>query len=109
MTIAVDLDGTLAEHCSHTVGIGAPVPAMMERVHQWLAKGKKVKIFTARAGNPEQVELIKTWLSENGLPDLEITNVKGFDMIEFWDDRAYRVRMNTGQIDTKSPDNVKSE
>lgn len=103
MTIAVDLDGTLAEHCSHKVGIGAPVPAMMKRVKQWLAMGKKVKIFTARAGNPEQVELIKVWLRENDLPDLEITNVKGYDIVEIWDDRAYRVKMNTGQVDTQLP------
>jgi hypothetical protein len=101
MTIAVDLDGTLAEHCSHKVGVGAPVPAMMKRVRQWLAEGKKVKIFTARAGNPEQVELIKIWLKEQGLPDLEVTNVKGFDMIEFWDDRAHRVVMNKGVIDNQ--------
>lgn len=101
MTIAVDLDGTLAKHCSHKAGIGDPVPEMMMRVRKWLAEGKNVKIFTARAGNPEQVELIKIWLKEQGLPNLEVTNVKGFDMIEFWDDRAHRILMNTGMIDNK--------
>ena len=48
--IGVDFDGTLAEyngwvaptHC------GAPVPAMVERVKEWLRQGWEVRIFTAR-------------------------------------------------------------
>ncbi len=48
--IGVDFDGTLAqyggwvnaEHC------GEPIPAMVERVIAWRAKGMEVRIFTAR-------------------------------------------------------------
>lgn len=48
--IGVDLDGTLAHYdgwkgADH---IGAPVPAMVERVKAWLANGREVRIFTAR-------------------------------------------------------------
>lgn len=99
MSIYVDFDGTLAEHTKHIEGCGKPVPKMMNRVKKWLFNGKTVVIFSARAGNPEQVVLIKEWLKEHGLPDLKVTNIKGYDAVEFWDDRAYRVVMNTGEID----------
>lgn len=98
--IGVDLDGTLAEYHGW-VGphhIGNPIPAMMERVQGWLAEGKWVKIFTARACIPGQVAPIVLWLKRHGLPDLEITNVKDFEMIELWDDRCVRVEINTGRI-----------
>jgi hypothetical protein len=54
--IGVDLDGTLAHYdgwkgADH---IGAPIPAMVERVKGWLAEGKTVKIFTARAYCPPE-------------------------------------------------------
>ena len=50
--IGVDLDGTLAEATSWQgmSHIGPPVPLMMRRVQQWLSKGLRVKIMTARAG-----------------------------------------------------------
>jgi hypothetical protein len=96
--VGVDLDGTLAEagrwlSMSH---IGPPVPLMMRRVQAWLAKGIRIKILTARAGNEEGLAATKKWLAENGLPDLEVTDKKDFDMIELWDDRAIQVVHNTG-------------
>jgi hypothetical protein len=97
--IGVDLDGTLARY-DGWVGpsyIGAPVPAMMDRVKQWIADGKRVKIFTARCSIPEQVAPVKNWLRIQGLPDLEITNIKDFAMIELWDDRCVQVVLNTGE------------
>jgi hypothetical protein len=69
---------------------------MMRRVQAWLAKGVRIKILTARAGNEEGLAATKKWLAENGLPDLEVTDKKDFDMIELWDDRAIQVIHNTG-------------
>ena len=97
--IGVDLDGTLA----HDTGwhgpdqIGPVIPAMLERVQKWLNDGQRVKIFTARATIPQQIPPIRDWLRKQGLPELEITNVKDFAMIEMWDDRAVEVVPNTGR------------
>ena len=98
--IGVDLDGTLARELPDSQdadAIGEPIEPMMQRVRQWLADGQAVKIFTARASVPRQIELVKQWLEENGLPDLEVTNAKDFRMIELWDDRAVQVARNSGQ------------
>jgi hypothetical protein len=96
--IGVDLDGTLAEYHSWGDGkIGKPIPEMMKRVKEWLANGNKVKIFTARAGyDDSQVPMIHEWLAKHGLPKLEVTATKDFDMTELWDDRCIQVVLNTG-------------
>lgn len=102
--IGVDLDGTLA-HYDKWRGvehIGAPIPAMVERVKRWLAEGRHVKIFTARvAGEVEEAREVRRhivgWLKANDLPELQITNVKDFHMVELWDDRAVQVVPNTGE------------
>jgi hypothetical protein len=96
--IGVDLDGTLAEYTqgAELSEIGEPIELMMVRVKKWIAQGNVVKIFTARAAIPRQVEIVKTWLAKHGLPDLEVTNVKDFGMIELWDDRCVQVSANTG-------------
>jgi hypothetical protein len=62
--IGVDLDGTLAHYdgwkgADH---IGAPIPAMVERVKGWLTEGKTVRIFTARVYCPP--EPMAPWLFE---------------------------------------------
>lgn len=100
MSIYVDLDGTLAEYSGTFVAghIGKPIQRMMIRVREWLAKGETVVIFTARACNPDEVSAVRTWLYAHDLPDLQVTNIKGFDGLEFWDDRAIRVEMNTGRV-----------
>ena len=48
--IGVDLDGTLAEDNGYDgpTDIGPPVPGMVERVKEWLAKGREVRVVTAR-------------------------------------------------------------
>jgi hypothetical protein len=107
--IGVDLDGTLA-HYDTWVGpehIGAPVPAMVERVKRWLSEGRDVRIFTARVshdGTPKRQEearkayfAIATWCGEHLNAVIPITNVKDYAMIELWDDRAVQVRPNTGE------------
>lgn len=98
-TIAVDLDGTLAEYdkwrgIDH---IGEPVPLMAARVHQWLKEGIHVVIFTARASTPEAVPYINAWTKKHFGKSLPVTNKKTFDIIEMWDDRAVQVIPNTGR------------
>jgi hypothetical protein len=97
--IGVDLDGTLA-HSDRWRGpqhIGRPVPLMMERVKHWLSQGYTVKIMTARASVKAYIPPVRRWLEKHGLPSLEVTCQKDFDMIELWDDRAIQVIPNTGR------------
>lgn len=97
--IGVDLDGTLAEYHGWNGGaIGAPVPAMLARVKEWLAKGQQVKIFTARVctNDAEQIALIKAWCVQHVGRELEVTATKDFSMIELWDDRCVQVIPNIG-------------
>jgi hypothetical protein len=97
--IGVDLDGTLARDLGSTRGdkIGSPIEPMLVRVQKWIAEGRTVKIFTARASSPRQVAAIKEWLVSCGLPELEVTNVKDQRMIELWDDRCVQVTTNLGE------------
>ena len=97
--IGVDLDGTLARDLGSARGdeIGSPIEPMLARVQKWIAEGRTVKIFTARASSPRQVAAIKEWLAGCGLPDLEVTNVKDLHMIELWDDRCVQVTTNLGE------------
>lgn len=96
----VDLDGTLAvwDESASLDRIGPPVPAMADQVRRMVSSGIRVKIFTARACDPEQIPRIRAWLKQNRLPDLEITNVKDYYMERLYDDRAIRVERNTGRI-----------
>lgn len=102
--IGVDLDGTLAADTGRQLWdsegrprIGAPIPEMVARVKAWLAKGFTVKIFTARASSGVQVAAIRQWLARRRLPDLEVTNVKDFNMVMLWDDRCVQVERNSGR------------
>jgi hypothetical protein len=97
--IGVDLDGTLARDLGNRRGdeIGSPIEPMLARVQKWIAEGRTVKIFTARASSPRQVAAIKEWLVSCGLPELEVTNVKDQKMIELWDDRCVQVTTNLGE------------
>jgi len=96
----VDLDGTLAFYDRFSPGdhIGEPVPAMLDLVKKMIAGGIRVKIFTARAQDPDQLPIIRRWLRENGLPDLEITNVKDYYTQRIYDDRCIQVERNTGRL-----------
>ena len=99
MSIAVDLDGTLAEYNGWRGNniIGAPIAAMFFRVQRWIDEGEEVVIFTARADNPGDVVFVKRWLKYHGLPELDVTNIKRKDFEEIWDDRAVRIERNTGE------------
>lgn len=102
--IGVDLDGTLFKYDGwkgHAY-IGEPIMAMVNRVKQWIRDGYEVRIFTARAseegpGRQETFDAIWAALAKIDIPHLMITNVKDYQMVEFWDDRAVRVEKNTGR------------
>ncbi|OED42488.1 hypothetical protein AB833_07105 [Chromatiales bacterium (ex Bugula neritina AB1)] len=98
--IGVDLDGTLAQWDGwkgHEY-IGAPIPAMLERVKRWLKMDIEVRIFTARASVAHHIPPVEKWLSDNGLPGLKVTNQKDYKMLQLWDDRCVQVIPNTGEL-----------
>jgi len=96
----IDLDGTLAyfDRMSSYDKIGEPVPAMLALVKKMINNGIRVKIFTARAQDPEQLQIIRKWLKRNGLPELEITNTKDYYTHRLYDDRCIQVERNTGRL-----------
>jgi hypothetical protein len=69
---------------------------MLERVKRWLAEGRDVRIFTARACIPEQVPPVLAWLRIHLGRELPVTNAKDLHMVELWDDRAVQVEPNQG-------------
>ena len=96
--IGVDLDGTLAEFIGDMSIIGEPVMPMLNRVKSWIASGREVRIFTARASDEASCVQIRLWLNKVGLPELAITDRKDFAMVSLWDDRAVQVIRNTGAV-----------
>ncbi|MCP3872193.1 MAG: hypothetical protein GY699_03430 [Desulfobacteraceae bacterium] len=96
----VDLDGTLAyyDRMSAYDEVGEPIPGMMTLVKKMINNGIRVKIFTARAQDPEQLSIIRKWMKNNNLPELEITNVKDYNMHRLYDDRCVQVERNTGRL-----------
>lgn len=112
--IGVDLDGTLAMFERMPVwdgSVGAPVPAMVARVKQWIAEGRDVRILTARVAPYEfsdggdddarsvdrQMALVTAWCVEHIGQALPVTCSKDYGMTELWDDRAVQVVTNTGE------------
>jgi hypothetical protein len=97
--IGVDLDGTLAYYdgWKGPEHIGDPIPAMLSRVRAWIAQGREVRIFTARASVPDQVPHVVEWCKQHIGVALQVTNTKDFGMVELWDDRCVQVRPNTGE------------
>jgi hypothetical protein len=100
--IGVDLDGTLAkfDEWKGPEHIGKPIPKMLARVKEWLADGKRVKIFTARAKGKDKdkaIRAIKRWCQEHFGQELPVTCEKDSQMRELWDDRAVRVKKNDGK------------
>lgn len=105
--IGIDLDGTLA-HYDGWIGehhIGDPIAAMAERVRGWLASGIECRIMTARVcrATPDRdiaaiTETIQNWCEAHLGQRLMVTNEKDYGMVALFDDRAYRVVENTGEI-----------
>lgn len=100
--IGVDLDGTLAEYeGNHHSHIGKPLQPMVDRVKGWLAEGREVRIFTARVSHGEdtaQHMLIGDWTEQHLGVRLRATCLKDDGCEALYDDRAYRVEHNTGNV-----------
>ena len=101
--IACDLDGTLAYYTTYKGQgvIGKPITMMVDRVKKWINDGEEVVIFTARAHDPKEVEIIKKWCKDNVGKELEVTNIKKPEFSVFYDDRAEKIERNTGKILSK--------
>ena len=103
--IAVDLDGSLAVYDTFKghEHIGEPIWPMVNRVFQWLAEGKIVKIFTARASEPDPqkrlvaLDAIAKWSLTVFGTSLPVTCIKDYGCVAIWDDRAIQLIKNTGQ------------
>ena len=101
-TIAVDLDATLAyyEEWESPTKIGKPIKPMVDRVKAWLADGCKVWIFTARMAKEDTRDAVEKaigdWTLEHIGERLPATAMKLYSFSEIWDDRARRVKPNTG-------------
>jgi len=111
-----DLDGTLArDDREWDGGIGEPIPPMIENVKFLLSHGIDVRIFTARVSKAdgvgassgleatdefiaEQERVIQEWCLKHIGKVLPVTCIKDFHMVCLFDDRAYRVIRNTGEI-----------
>ena len=104
--IGVDLDGVLAHYTTWYADgrIGAPVPAMLERVKQWLRDGEEVRVFTARVAvldmheRTRQHQLIASWCVEHVGLVLQVTHMKDMHMRVLYDDRCVQVEPNTGRL-----------
>jgi hypothetical protein len=123
--IGVDLDGTTAHYDGwvNHIHVGKPIEVMVYRIRDWVSRGIKVRIFTARVfplnmcidaydfkypveflldaeyrKSIESVRAIQDWCLENIGHLLPVTNVKDYGMIQLWDDRAVAVECNTGNI-----------
>lgn len=107
--VAFDLDGTLAvyDEWRGEKHIGKPIPAMIQKVKQYLSQGINVRIFTARVSKnqgraestiDEIIQIIQRWTTEHiGIP-LPVTCEKDYGMIALYDDRCKQVITNTGVL-----------
>ncbi len=115
---AVDFDATLSYYNGFkgATVLGEPIPAMVDRVKQWIAEGKEIKIMTARVWAPllgsvgheefwKRVDeatnarrAIEDWTELHIGKRLEVTCQKDYNMIRLYDDRAVQVEPNTGRI-----------
>jgi hypothetical protein len=99
--IAVDFDKTLAHHKDGQMELGRPIAPMLDRVKRWVGEGQRVCIFTARATDDKIKSDIQDWLQEQGLPRLEVTNVKKPSFIRIYDDKGVAVAPNKGTLLTE--------
>lgn len=100
--VGVDLDGTLAkiDGWNGPYEIGEPIPSMVDMVKKWIEQGHTVKIFTARIADndPKTKEAIQAWTKQHIGQELEVTNQKDMHMKAIFDDKAIRVKKNTGKL-----------
>lgn len=99
----VDLDDTLAKYTGvrGNSPVGDPNPEIVGVVHYLHEMGFEIRLFTARAGFPDQVPLIEEWLKKHNLSFMIITNVKDHGVIAILDDKAVNVK--DGKINGEIP------
>lgn len=102
MWIGFDFDGTLARE--YTL---EPIQPIVKLLKGYLDKGIQCKIVTARAGDSKGIDLVRNWLKEHDLPDLQITNQKDYQMVFLYDDRARQVIPNQGIVVSDEIDKLK--
>jgi hypothetical protein len=109
--VGVDFDGTLAyyDHWRGKNHLGKPIPLMIQRVRNMIARGITVKVFTARAymATQQEIDAIKAWCLEHVGQELEVTCIKDQGMVQLYCDRAVQVVANTGKIIYLKKDKIK--
>lgn len=111
--IALDFDRTLSYFDGDINKMPTLIPEMVIKLKKWLELGYKVSIFTARVSpegkdgklretdfTKQQRKLIQKSLSQNEIPDLEITCIKSGKFTHFVDDKAVPVEPNKGKWST---------
>jgi hypothetical protein len=100
---AFDLDSTIAQYTEYhgPEEIGEPLSpdnpnSAFSTLMRYLAEGKDVRIFTARANDKDAIKPIQNWCRKYFGKVLPITNEKDHEVIEIWDDRAVQVDPKTG-------------
>ena len=104
--IAFDLDGTTAKYdgWKGIEHIGEPIEKTVNMIKAFLAKGAKVKMFTARVATKDANErrrareVIAAWTKEHIGQALEATCIKDRMMVRQYDDRARQVIENEGEV-----------
>lgn len=103
--VAFDLDGTTAYYdgWKGSAHIGEPVPKIVAMIKDYLAKGKTVKIFTARVAEDDdltveqKIKIIQDWTQKHIGQRLPVTCIKDQKMELLYDDKAIRVVLNANQ------------
>lgn len=71
---------------------------MVKTVKAWLREGIEVVIYTAR--DPVAWDLIRDWTEEHLGQRLDVINTKIWKIDRFYDDKAFHVIADTGEIVT---------
>lgn len=87
----LDFDGTLARndnpgHFAPPYPLGDPIPKMLKTVKSLLEVGVVVKIFTARACESKSIPAIQAWTEKCRLGRREVTNMKVYNLLRFFND-----------------------
>jgi hypothetical protein len=104
-TIAVDLDGTLAEYSGwkSVSDIGKPIESTVKKLEAEKKKGTRIIIHTARLSDPNNtqhgskmwgmtLDYIRKWLFKNNIPYNSVWEGEGKPRAdEYWDDRAVKM------------------
>ena len=103
-TIAIDLDGTIAEWAEDKSVLGPPASGAKEFLDQLHELGYEIVIHTCRInyeGEPEEwIDKISSWLEENEIPYDRIWTDKGKPIaVAYIDDRG--LAMNTDFISSE--------